>query len=76
MPYNDHDLANLAAVLENYRQGNIMHPGRGKAFFYYAGIKMTGEIVASNFPLYDLEPWSQQHSPRHFQPSSSFLDRE
>ena len=62
MPYDGHDLENLAAVLEDHRQGNIMHPGRGKGFFYYAGIKMTGEIVAGKFPLYDhLELWAQQH---------------
>jgi hypothetical protein len=64
MPYDSHDLENLAAVLEDYRQGNIMHPGRGKAFFYYAGRKMTGEIVAGKFPLYDhLGLWAQQHGP-------------
>jgi hypothetical protein len=46
-------------VLEDYTQGNIMHPGRGKAFFYYSRRKMTGKIVASKFPLYDhLELWA------------------
>jgi len=51
--YNDSALRCYRAVLEDYKQRVISHPGKGLAIFYYNGFRVTAPVEFDSFQLYE-----------------------
>lgn len=43
--YDDEDMKNYHAVVRDYETKAITHPAPGKAYFYYKGFRVTGQVT-------------------------------